>query len=56
MTIRPDDERPVDVEGVPAEEDISVADAAERIDLDPEDQPLRRDPVQSEGPASDSDT
>ncbi|MDX6325082.1 MAG: hypothetical protein QOK15_1436 [Nocardioidaceae bacterium] len=31
---------------MPDEEDISTADAAERVDLDPEDQPNRTDPVQ----------
>jgi hypothetical protein len=38
-------ERPVEVEGVPAGEEIDPGDAAERIDEDPEDQPNRRDPV-----------
>lgn len=36
----PDDEdRPVEVEGVPPQEGISEADAAERVHLDPEQQP-----------------
>lgn len=49
-TFGPDHEtdHPVDVEGVPAGEEISEADAAERIDEDPEEQPNRRDPVWSD--------
>lgn len=35
----------IEVEGVPAGEDISPGDAAERIDEDPEEQTNRRDPV-----------
>jgi hypothetical protein len=38
-------ERPVEVEGVPAGEEIAEGDAAERIDEDPDEQPNRRDPV-----------
>lgn len=34
----PDKERPVEVEDVPPEEGISEADAAERLDEDPEEQ------------------
>jgi hypothetical protein len=34
-----------ELEGVPAEEQISPADAAERVDEDPEGQENRRDPV-----------
>ena len=34
----PFEERPVEVEGAPAEEGVSQADAAERVDLDPEQQ------------------
>jgi hypothetical protein len=34
-----------ELEGVPAEEEISPADAAERVDEDPEGQENRRDPV-----------
>ncbi len=30
--------RPLDLEGTPAEEDLSAADAADRVDLDPEEQ------------------
>ena len=41
MTIHPEppdeQERPVEVDGAPAEEDISEADVAERTDKDPED-------------------
>lgn len=35
----PQDERPVELEGVPAEENIDSADAAGRLDDDPEAQP-----------------
>jgi hypothetical protein len=35
--------RPVEAEGVPAEEDVDMADAAERVDLDPEEQRNRPD-------------
>jgi hypothetical protein len=34
-----------ELEGVPEEEQISPADAAERVDEDPEEQENRRDPV-----------
>jgi len=34
-----------ELEGVPAEEQISPADAAERVDEDPDEQENRRDPV-----------
>jgi hypothetical protein len=41
MTIHPEppdeQERPVEVDGAPAEEDISEADVAERADKDPDD-------------------
>lgn len=37
------DDRPLDLEGVPAEEGISEADAAERLDQDPETQQNRED-------------
>jgi hypothetical protein len=41
------DHRPAqpELEGVPEEEEISPADAAERVDADPEEQENRRDPV-----------
>ncbi|HEY3528544.1 MAG TPA: hypothetical protein VGK78_05295 [Nocardioides sp.] len=39
------EERPVEVEGVPEGEEISQGDAAERIDEDPDEQENRRDPV-----------
>jgi hypothetical protein len=42
----PREERPVEIDDVPAEEGISTEDAEERSDLDPEDQPNRVDPVQ----------
>ncbi|MCW2793433.1 MAG: hypothetical protein JWO76_2531 [Nocardioides sp.] len=38
MTTAHPEERPVDLEGVPAEEGISSADAADRIDEDPDEQ------------------
>ena len=37
-----------ELKGVPAEENISPADAAERVDEDPEEQENRRDPVWDE--------
>lgn len=37
-------EKPVQVEGVPDEEDISQADVAERIDDDPDEVPSATDP------------
>jgi hypothetical protein len=40
-----ENERPVEVEGVPAGEEISPGDAAERIDEEPDEQQNRRDPV-----------
>jgi hypothetical protein len=45
----PERSRPVDLEGVPAEEGISTADAAERKDEEPDEQSNREDPVWSEG-------
>jgi hypothetical protein len=38
-------ERKVEVQGVPAGEDIAEGDAAERVDEDPDEQANRRDPV-----------
>jgi hypothetical protein len=38
MTTAHGEERPVDIEGVPPEEDISAADVADRLDEDPEEQ------------------
>jgi hypothetical protein len=32
----PKDEQPLDLQGVPGEEDVSKADAADRVDVDPE--------------------
>jgi len=46
MTAPHDPGRPLDLSGTPAEEDLSEADVADRVDLDPEDQPNRTDPVQ----------
>ena len=43
MSIPRDEERPVDLGGVPAEEGVTSADASERADLDPEEQPNRVD-------------
>ena len=47
MTVTPDPkdqpERPVELEDVPEEEGISEADAAERLDRDPDEQPNRED-------------
>ncbi len=45
MTTPANEERPVDLEEVPTdEEDLSTADVAERLDEDPADQPNRVDP------------
>ncbi len=41
---------PVEPEGVPAEEGVSAADVADRVDLDPEKQPNRTGPVQGGSP------
>jgi hypothetical protein len=38
-------ERPVEMEGVPEGEEIAEGDAADRIDEKPDEQPNRRDPV-----------
>ena len=38
MSYEPKDQQPLDLGGVPDEEDVSEADAAERLDLDPEEQ------------------
>jgi hypothetical protein len=54
MSEMADHERPVEIEGVPEGEEVSVADAAERLDEDPDEQENRRDPVWSES-AADSD-
>jgi hypothetical protein len=43
MTPR-DPTQPVELEGVPGEEDISEADAAHRVHLTPEEQPNATDP------------
>jgi hypothetical protein len=38
-----EEQRPVEVDGAPAEEDLSGADVAERVDLDPDEQLNRPD-------------
>ena len=38
-----EDERPVQIDGAPSEEDLSGADVAERVDLDPDEQLNRPD-------------
>lgn len=43
-----ENERPVEIEGVPAGEQISPADAAERVDEEPDEQTNRRDPVRDD--------
>ena len=50
MTQTPAAGPPIEPEGVPAEEGVSQADVADRVDLDPEDQPNRTDPVQGGSP------
>jgi len=46
MTVPHHPERPLDVSEAPTEENVSDADVADRVDLDPEEQPNRTDPVQ----------
>jgi hypothetical protein len=51
----PQDERPVELEGVPVEEDIDPADAAGRLDDDPEAQPnFTEDQLRSDRDPDDS--
>lgn len=50
-----DHERPVEIEDVPSGEEVSEADAAERVDEDPDDQENRVDPVWSETSADETD-
>jgi len=38
MSYHPKDQKPLDLGGAPDEEGVSEADAAERLDLDPEEQ------------------
>ena len=52
MTYQPEEERPIELEDVPDEEGISVADAAERIDKDPEEQKNFTDPEPNENDQS----
>ncbi len=56
MTVPHPPEEPIDVSEAPDAEGLSTADVADRVDLDPADQPNRTDPVQGravgpEGPA-----
>ena len=44
-----DHSKRIDLEGVPEGEDVSEADAAERVDEEPEEQENRQDPVLSDG-------
>lgn len=39
MSLHPDEERPLELGGVPGQEGVSAADAAERVEDDPEAQP-----------------
>jgi hypothetical protein len=55
MTEMADHERPIELPGVPEGEEISPADAAERVDEDPDEQQNRVDPVWSETAADDTD-
>lgn len=43
--------KPLDIEGVPDGEDVSQADAVERVDEEPDEQENRKDPVWSEDDA-----
>jgi len=55
MTTPANEERPVQVDDLPSEEDIDTADVAERVDEEPEDQPLRQDPKYAAGEPDSSD-
>ena len=55
MTEMADHGRPLELPDVPEGEEISVADAAERVDEDPDEQENRVDPVWSETPADETD-
>ena len=55
MTEMADHERHVELPDVPEGEEISLADAAERVDEDPDEQQNRVDPVWSETRADDAD-
>jgi hypothetical protein len=48
MTHQPEEERPIELQGVPEEDGISVGDAAERLDKDPEEQKNYTDPEPNE--------
>jgi hypothetical protein len=54
MTEMANHERPVDLPDVPEGEEISPADAAERADVDPDDQENRVDPVWSDTAADET--
>jgi hypothetical protein len=54
MTEMADHERPVELPDVPEGEEISPADAAERLDETPEEQQNRVDPVWSETAADET--
>ena len=55
MTEMADHKHPVELADIPEGEEISPADAAERIDEDPDEQQNRVDPVWSETPADQTD-
>jgi hypothetical protein len=55
MTEMADHERPIEIPGLPEGEEISPADAAERVDEDPEEQQNRVDRVWSETAADETD-
>jgi hypothetical protein len=46
-------ERPVEIPDLPEGEEVSQADAAERVDEDPEEQENRHDPVWSDSETED---
>jgi hypothetical protein len=48
MSEMADHRKPIDLEGVPQGEEVSEADAAERVDEEPEEQKNRQDPVLSD--------
>ncbi len=57
MVFTPDEDRPVEIEGVPAQEGIDAADAVDRLDEDPDEQVnfpdserLESDPEPDAGP------
>ena len=52
MTDQPEEQRPIELQDVPGEENISVGDAAERLDKDPEEQKNYTDPAPNESDQS----